>query len=57
MIDMADMLEETGVTIELARETFDPKMMGLKASIAKWELDAIKERTAMSRAARLKSGK
>lgn len=57
MIDMADTLDATSVTVELARETFDPRMMGLKASIAKLELDAIKERTSMGRAARLATGK
>lgn len=54
---VADMLDETDIDIELVKESFDRKLMGLKASIAKLELDAIRERTMMGIAARLREGK
>ena len=52
-----EVLEETDVDIELVREQFDKKMMGIKASLGKMERDAIAERVQMGMGARLRSGK
>lgn len=55
---LSEMLDELGkaLEIDLVRETFDLKMLGIKASIGKLEIDNIKERTAMGRRARLERG-
>lgn len=54
MVD--DLIEETGVTIELVKEHFDRSMLGFKAAIGRYELTAIKERLTMGREARARSG-
>ena len=53
---LSEILDKKDLEIDLVRETFDLKMLGIKASIGKMEIDAIKERTAMGRMARLERG-
>lgn len=61
-VPLGDLLEERGtdnkprVQVELVREAFDYKMAYLKASIAKIELDNLRERSAMGVRGRLKKG-
>jgi len=57
MLDLLECIERNRIDIELAKETFDRKMAGIKASIAKMELDAKSERTHMGIAGRLAEGK
>lgn len=57
MLDVQDLLKETKVDIELAKEMFDRKMMWIKAGFAEMELDGIKERILMGKQARLREGK
>ncbi len=51
-----DLIESHGVTVELVKETFDRRMLFLKASIARIELDGISERTAMGKRGRVQRG-
>ncbi len=51
-----DLIEQTGITVELVRETFDRKLLFLKAAIGRMELDNIRERTEMGMRARVKKG-
>jgi len=55
---LAELLDEKGnkLNIELIRETFDRKMLGIKAALGKIEVDNIRERTIMGRRARLAQG-
>jgi site-specific DNA recombinase len=55
---LSELLDEQGKALEvdLVRETFDHKMLGIKASIGKMEIDNIKERMVMGRRARLERG-
>lgn len=55
---LSEMLDELGkgLEVDLVRETFDHKMLGIKASIGKMEIDNIKERMVMGRRARLERG-
>jgi site-specific DNA recombinase len=57
LADVSECMDETGIEIELARDTFDKKMMGIKASVAKMELDAKHERLMMGVGGRLANGK
>ena len=57
MLDVLDCIEETGVDVELAKETFDKRMMGGKVWVAKMELDAKHDRVMMGVAGRLQQGK
>ncbi len=57
MLAVLDMVEHGYAEIELATETFDSKMAPIKASIAKMELDALRDRTSMGAKARLAAGK
>ncbi len=54
----AEMLDEMGkrLDVELVRESFDRKMLGMKAAVGKLEVDNIRERMIMGRAARLERG-
>lgn len=51
-----DLLEARGVRVELVKETFDRKMLFIKAAIGRIELDSIRERTEMGMRARVRSG-
>jgi len=51
-----DMLEKTGIRVILARESFDVKMLYIKAAIGKIELDNIKDRLRMGQTGRAKRG-
>ncbi|GMR10651.1 MAG: hypothetical protein BMS9Abin28_1472 [Anaerolineae bacterium] len=55
---LSEMLDESGKALEvdLFRETFDHKMLGIKASTGKMEIDNIKGRMVMGRRARLERG-
>ncbi len=55
---LSEMLDERGKALEvdLVKETFDHKMLGIKASVGKMEIDNIKERMVMGRRARLERG-
>ena len=53
---ISEILDNHELEIDLVRETFDLKMLGIKASIAKMEIDNINERTVMGRRARLERG-
>jgi site-specific DNA recombinase len=57
LLQVLDLVEEGLIRIELVKEQFDPNMAGIKASIAKMEIDAFRERTHLGVKARLKSGK
>jgi DNA invertase Pin-like site-specific DNA recombinase len=57
MLDVLDCLEETGVTVELAKEHFDQNLAPVKAWAARMELQAKQERTDMGIKGRLASGK
>jgi len=57
MLQVIECIERNKLDIELVKETFDKRMAPLKASIAKMELEAIRERNAMGRAGRLSAGK
>lgn len=57
MMDVMDCLEETGVDIELVKETFDKQMMGGKVWVARMELDAKHDRLMMGLAGRLEKRK
>jgi site-specific DNA recombinase len=57
MLDVTDTIDETGIDIELVKETFDKKIAPVKAWAAKMELDARHDRVVMGIAGRLASGK
>ena len=57
MLDVLECIEANKKDVELVRETFDRKMAPIKAAIARMELDAIKERHSLGRAARMATGK
>lgn len=58
MLPIAEALEERrgALSVELVTETFDMKLQGIKAAIAKIELDNIRDRMVWGRAARLERG-
>jgi DNA invertase Pin-like site-specific DNA recombinase len=51
-----DLLEGSHVDIELVKETFDRKMLFIKAAIGKIELDNIRQRTEMGHRERVRGG-
>ncbi|MFZ1756359.1 MAG: recombinase family protein, partial [Caldilineaceae bacterium] len=55
---LSELLDEKGnrLAVELVRETFDQKMLGIKAALGKIEVDNIRERMIMGRKARLERG-
>jgi len=57
LIEVLDLVEEGIVDIDLVKETFDKSIAGIKASVAKMEIDAFRERTHLGVKARLKAGK
>jgi DNA invertase Pin-like site-specific DNA recombinase len=57
MSDVLECLKETGVEIELVKETFDKNFAPVKAWVASMELKARRERTEMGMQGRLASGK
>ncbi len=57
MLAVLDLVERGCFTIDLVTEMFDPRMAPIKASIAKMELEAFRERTAMGVKARLAAGR
>lgn len=57
MLDVLDCLEETGVTVELAKEHFDHDLAPVKAWAARMELQAKHDRMIMGVAGRLEQGK
>lgn len=57
MLDVLDMLDETGINIELVKETFDKQVAPVKAWAARMELDAKHDRFMMGVAGRLAQGK
>jgi DNA invertase Pin-like site-specific DNA recombinase len=57
MLDVLDMLDATGIDIELVKETFDKRLAPVKAWAARMELDAKHDRFMMGVAARLAEGK
>ncbi|HEY4690688.1 MAG TPA: recombinase family protein [Anaerolineae bacterium] len=57
MLDVLDCLDETGIDIELAKETFDKRIAPVKAWAAKMELDAKADRFMMGVSGRFAKGK
>jgi len=57
MLDLLDMVKQGVLDVELVKESFDKKLVPIKASIAEWELDSLRQRTNMGAKARLKQGK
>ncbi len=57
MLEVSDCLDETDIDVELVKETFDKKMMGIKASVGKMELDWKRDRFYMGVIGRLKEKK
>lgn len=57
MLEVLECIEQTGVDIELARETFDRKIAPVKAWAARMELDAKHDRLMMGVAGRFAKGK
>ncbi len=55
---LAEILDEMGsrLNVELAREVFDRRMLGIKAAFGKIEVENIRERMIMGRRARLERG-
>ena len=55
---LSEILDELGksLDVELVRETFDRKMLGVKAALGKIEVDNIRERMLMGRRGRLERG-
>lgn len=55
---LSEMLDEKGkrLDVELVKETFDRKLLGIKAALGKIEADNIRERMMMGRRARLERG-
>lgn len=52
-----DLLSNTKIECKLVKEVFDRRMMGIKASMAKIEIDNIKERVSLGIVSRLNQGK
>ena len=57
MLDVLDCIDDTGVDIELVKETFDKRIAPVKAWAARMELDAKHDRFMMGYAGRLAQGK
>ena len=57
MLNVLDLVEAGKLDIELVKENFDRRMAPIKASIAKMELEGIRERTTMGMQSRLRAGK
>ena len=57
MLLVLETIQENKISIQLAKENFDPKIAPLRAWIAQMELDGTKERLDMGVKARLKAGK
>jgi site-specific DNA recombinase len=56
-LPLSEVLEEQrALSVELVTETFDTKMLGIKAAIAKLELDNIRDRMVRGRRARIERG-
>jgi DNA invertase Pin-like site-specific DNA recombinase len=57
-LPLSEVIEESkgALTVELVRENFDIKMLGIKAAIAKMEVDNIRERMLMGKRVRLERG-
>ena len=56
-LPLAELLDENrDISVELIQETFDFKMLGIKAAIAKIELDNIRDRMVRGRRAKLERG-
>ena len=55
---LSELLDELGkaLEVELVRETFDRKMLGIKAALGKIEVDNIRERMIMGRRGKLERG-
>lgn len=53
---VGDLIEETGIRVELVKETFDQRMLYIKAAIGRLELQSIRERTEMGRHERVSRG-
>lgn len=53
---VGDLLEETPVRVELVKETFDHRMLYIKAAIGRLEMQSIHERTEMGRHERVARG-
>lgn len=51
-----DLIEETGVSVHLVKESFDRRMLFIKAAIGRLESDNIRERTAMGHRGRAERG-
>ena len=57
MLMVMDTIQQSKLTILLAKESFDPKIAPLRVWVAQMELDGMKERMNMGVRARLKAGK
>jgi DNA invertase Pin-like site-specific DNA recombinase len=57
MLDVLDTIEETGIDVELVKETFDKNLAPVKAWAAKMELDAKHDRFLMGVGGRYAKGK
>ena len=57
MLMVMDTIQQSKLTILLAKESFDPKIAPLRVWVAQMELDGMKERMSMGVRARLKAGK
>ncbi len=57
-LPLSEVLDERryDLTVELVKETFDRQMLGIKAAIAKLELDNIRDRMIMGRKVRIQRG-
>lgn len=51
-----EMIESAGIRVELVKETWDRKMLFIKAAIGRLELENIRDRTNMGRLARVQAG-
>lgn len=57
MLTVLDVIQQSKLSVILAREAFDAKMAPIKAWVAGMELDSMKERMTMGVKARLRAGK
>ena len=57
MLDTLDMVKQGVLDVELVKETFDTKLVPIKASIAEWEIDSFRQRSHMGAKARLRQKK
>jgi DNA invertase Pin-like site-specific DNA recombinase len=57
-LPLSEVLDEhrNDLQVELVKETFDRQMLGIKAAIAKLELDNIRDRMVMGRKVRIERG-